>query len=160
MLFRSGITAAVAVAAVCAAVGCDDDDNGTNPSQETFAATLSGAAERPTPVTTSATGTATLSFAGSGAIGYTLNVTGLLSAATMAHIHGPAGVAAAAQIIAPLSISGITTSGTSTGTVSSTVVATISLDSLKKLLRNGNAYVNVHTSGFPDGEIRGQIIAQ
>ena len=31
-------------------------------------------------------------------------------------------------------------------------------DSLKTLLSNGNAYVNVHTGNFPDGEIRGQVM--
>ena len=41
------------------ALACDDDDE-TGPGLETnFAATLTGAAERPNPVTTTATGTAT-----------------------------------------------------------------------------------------------------
>lgn len=31
------------------------------------------------------------------------------------------------------------------------------LDDLVKLLRSGGSYVNVHTNGNPDGEIRGQI---
>jgi len=32
------------------------------------------------------------------------------------------------------------------------------MDSLAVLLRNGNAYVNVHTAANPNGEIRGQIV--
>jgi hypothetical protein len=31
------------------------------------------------------------------------------------------------------------------------------MDSLLVLLRNGNAYINIHTAANPDGEIRGQI---
>ena len=33
----------------------------------------------------------------------------------------------------------------------------ISLDSLKKLITSGKAYVNVHTAKNPAGEIRGQF---
>jgi hypothetical protein len=31
------------------------------------------------------------------------------------------------------------------------------MDSLLVLMRTGNAYVNVHTSAYPSGELRGQI---
>ncbi len=37
--------------------------------------------------------------------------------------------------------------------------ANISLDSLRVLFNNGNAYVNVHTSANPGGEIRDQVHA-
>jgi hypothetical protein len=37
-------------------------------------------------------------------------------------------------------------------------VSNISFDSVLVLLRNGNAYVNVHTTAVPGGEIRGQIV--
>ncbi|WP_342707195.1 CHRD domain-containing protein [Fontibacillus panacisegetis] len=31
------------------------------------------------------------------------------------------------------------------------------INDLLREFRNGNAYVNVHTIGHPDGEIRGQV---
>jgi hypothetical protein len=31
------------------------------------------------------------------------------------------------------------------------------LNSLLVLMRSGNAYVNIHTSAYPSGELRGQI---
>ncbi len=44
------------------------------------------------------------------------------------------------------------------GTITAnSLVPTVSLDSLKNLLKNGNGYVNVHTIVNPAGEIRGQV---
>jgi hypothetical protein len=143
------------------ALACDDDDEPTGPEQEQFSVTLNGAAERPDPVTTTATGTATLSFTGSGPITYSVSVSGLMSDPVMAHIHGPADVNAAAGIIVGLTpIADLRTGTLVSGTISATGVSTISLDSLKVLLRNGRAYINVHTEENQPGEIRGQIIKQ
>jgi len=36
----------------------------------------------------------------------------------------------------------------------------VKYDSLLVLLRNGQAYVNVHTTANPGGEIRGQLVRQ
>ena len=36
----------------------------------------------------------------------------------------------------------------------------VALDSLLVLMRNGHAYVNVHTVAHPGGEIRGQVVKQ
>ena len=43
---------------------------------------------------------------------------------------------------------------------SSVVTATVSGDSLRKLLDLGLLYVNVHSQTFQGGEIRGQITRQ
>jgi hypothetical protein len=63
-----------------------------------------------------------------------------------------------------------TVSATQTGTVTSGTIdltfpivsgnSSITGDSLKMLLNNGNAYANVHNAPFPGGEVRGQIIKQ
>jgi hypothetical protein len=161
-MLRKGMMLAMGLAATLIVGACgDDDDDGTSPTQETFTASLTPAAERPDPVTGSTgTGTATVSFTGSGGITYNVSANSLTSTATMAHIHGPADASAAAQIIAPLTISATGTGMTATGTITTTAVSTISLDSLKALLRNGKAYVNVHTTTNPNGEVRGQLVKQ
>jgi hypothetical protein len=163
----------VAVLAVMTIGGCDDDDPtgpGTPDALE-FDATLTGAAERPTPVTTTATGTGTFTVTKGSATGYdpnasgpttvtySVSVTGLSGPATMAHIHGPAGLEAAAGIIVPLTVTSQATTGTIlSGSFTTTGHATISMDSLVVLLRNDNSYVNVHTAANEAGEIRGQLI--
>jgi hypothetical protein len=157
-----------------AAVGCDDDDDpvgGDIPDPLEFTATLTGAAERPDPVTTTATGAATFTVTKGSATGYDPNSSGattvtysvtvadLSGPSTMAHIHGPAGVEEAAGVIVPLTVTSSNTSGMIiSGTFSTTGNAAVSMDSLVVLLRNGNSYVNVHTDANPPGEIRGQII--
>jgi hypothetical protein len=151
------LIAALGSASIVAA--CGDDDDPTDPEEEEFAVIMSGSAERPNPVTTTATGSAELEFTGSGSISFSINVNGLSGPATMAHIHGPATTSAAAGILVTFTNLSTSPSGQlATGTITATDnPGTVSLDSLKTLFRNGNAYINVHTAANPGGEVRGQI---
>jgi hypothetical protein len=127
-----------------------------------FAATgLSGAKERPTPVVSTATGSATFELLAGGTIRYKLNVAGL-TGARMAHIH--TAVADSAGPIAVTLFTSATPTGSVTGTLASgTFTSTnitlpgVSFDSLLTLMRLGRTYVNVHTETNPNGEIRAQI---
>ncbi|WP_373064070.1 CHRD domain-containing protein [Gemmatimonas sp.] len=125
-------------------------------------ALLNGANERPTPVTTSANGAALFTRSGT-TVTYTVTYQGMASTPTGAHIHAPAGPAATAGIVVDLGAQSLTSnSGVLTGTFTAAAIRGISgqppivLDSLMTLLRTGNAYVNVHSTTFPGGEIRGQ----
>lgn len=125
-------------------------------------ALLNGANERPTPVNTSANGAAVFTRSGI-SVAYTVTYQGMASIPTGAHIHGPASVTAVAGIVIDLLKQALTSSsGVLTGTFTAADIRGISgeppiaLDSLMTLLRTGNAYVNVHSSTFPAGEIRGQ----
>jgi CHRD domain len=138
---------------------------------ERFAATLSGANERPTPVTTSATGSATFTYvADIPALFYRIDVAGIDSAFA-AHIHAPADTGHPAGVVVtlfngpttPLGFSGVLAQGVAGAPAGMTP------DSVLVLLRNGNAYVNVHTrgptgangsGGHLGGEIRGQVVRQ
>jgi len=110
---------------------------------------LRGNQEVPLVVTTG-TGNATVT------INTTTNVvsvsgayTTLMGTATAAHIHAPARRGANAGVIL-----GLTPSGGTTGTISGS--GTLTAAQTQALL-DGLAYVNVHSSMFPGGEIRGQI---
>ncbi len=125
-------------------------------------ALLNGANERPNPVTTSANGAAVFTRSGT-SVSYTVTYQGIASIPTGAHIHAPAGLTSNAGVIVDLVKQPQTSnSGVLTGTFTATDIRGISgqppiaLDSLMTLLRTGNAYVNVHSSTFPAGEIRGQ----
>jgi CHRD domain-containing protein len=169
-----------ALAAGLTTLGCGDYNSPTSPGTSTnsrFTASLAGDAERPTPVTTTASGSATFSTTtrtttgpndpynpGSGGttsqktITYSVLVSGLTGPATAAHIHGPADEGNAADVIVPLAITSSAQSGTVvSGSFTATANANVTMDSLLVLMRNGFAYVNVHTAAHPDGEIRGQI---
>lgn len=135
--------------------GCGDSDP-TGPQPETFSATLTGAAERPNPVTTGATGSATVVYTPStSSFSYTLTVSGI-TGVTAAHIHGPATVEQAAGVLVPLT-EPTTASVNGTFTAADLTAAAGSVDNLLALLRSGSAYVNVHTAANPGGEIRGQL---
>lgn len=88
----------------------------------------------------------------SGAITVSGSFSGLTGTRTDQHIHGPAGVGATASVFFPLSGSG-GNSGTisGTGTLTPTQVGYIT---------SGNSYINIHTTTFGGGEIRGQVVPE
>jgi hypothetical protein len=118
----------------------------------TLTAILNGANERPTAVPTEGSGTATVMLnVASGDVTLTGSFTGLSSAATVAHIHGPANAQQTADPIGsvPLSVT-LGTSGTVSGTGNLSV-------QLRASMLIGETYVNIHTGSFGAGEIRGQL---
>jgi hypothetical protein len=145
----------------------------TQPTSVTYTASLSGANERPTPNTTTGTGTWTgILNTQTNVMTYTLSYSGLSTNSTASHIHAPGDATVAAGVVLNFqSFAGATTvftpgstSGTAAGTVNlsgGTVTGlTITGDSLKKDMDAGLTYVNVHTTANGGGEIRGQIHRQ
>ena len=159
------------MAAVLAAGSCKDDVGPTE--VQNFTATLAKAPiGTPDTNSTTATGSATLSVVG-GAIIYRIDVVGI-SNVTLAHIHGPTAPGGSAGVI--VNFCGTTQGGTPTtppcastspltgvlvaGVSSLTPGAGMTFDRLLTLLRTDSAYVNVHTTAHPGGEIRGTVVAQ
>jgi hypothetical protein len=79
------------------------------------------------------------------------NYQGLIAPVTAAHIHGPAAPGNNAGVIIPLGHTG------GTAGMLSMSPAVLTMDQVG-WLQGGLLYVNVHTSTFPGGEIRGQIL--
>ncbi len=113
-----------------------------------FSVLLNGASEVP-PTSSAAQGIGTLSLEGSN-LTYTITFSGLSTNATAGHIHAPATTTGNASVIIPFSVPAAK-SGTITGT------ALLTSDEVSNIL-SGFAYVNIHTSLNPAGEIRGQIV--
>ncbi|MCM3872254.1 MAG: PQQ-dependent sugar dehydrogenase [Pyrinomonadaceae bacterium] len=116
----------------------------SKPSQ-IFVATLTGAQEVP-PNASTATGSATLLLSHDEETAtLSLNFSGLSSGQTDAHIHGPAAPGISAPPIFPLAL----------GQISDYQISLTPQQVLD--LKNGLHYINVHSSMFPTGEIRGQF---
>lgn len=117
----------------------------------TFKATLSGANERPTPNTSTGTGTSILIFnIDTKVFTVTTTYSGLTGAATGGHIHrGDASTSG--PVIFPFTNVTISPIVYTSGTISATDEADF---------RAGNFYTNIHTALNPGGEIRGQLIKQ
>jgi hypothetical protein len=169
----SHITTRRAASIACAGIvallaACSDDDTATTPAPPTtFTATLNGANEKPTATTSTATGSATVTFVGATSTTpatsgtYTVTVNGLTGAPTASHIHAPASTDQAAGVLVNFNPASVTTSsGTFSGTFTQTDITNpaVSVDSVLKLVRAGLAYVNVHTAANKAGEIRGQLV--
>jgi large repetitive protein len=118
---------------------------------ENITSRLSGNQEVPARAT-NASGTFTAEVSTTGAMTMTVNFSGLTTPVTVAHLHtgafgsnGPVAV----DLIPAVLQSGVT-SGNFTGTVQLTAAQIASL-------KAGDLYINIHTSTYPGGEIRGQL---
>src|SRR5207302_11475722 len=120
---------------------------------EIYTATLTGANERPTAVSTSATGRAVITVLGN-LVSWKVDVTNIDSI-ILGHIHHGA-VDSAGPVVVNFNpaATGLALPGTAT-TGSATVA-----DSILTEMRTGIAYVNVHTQKNKGGEIRGQLQKQ
>jgi len=120
-------------------------------------------------VTSPATGDAVFQLSADGLkLTYRLTVSGITDV-TMAHIHlslttGENGDVAAwlYPSMAPMKLkegmfSGVLAQGTTTGTNLEGPLMNMSLSDLFDRIKQGRAYVNVHTKQNPDGEITGAI---
>ncbi len=165
------IVAGVAAAVAVRAENGRNRGNGDNEEQGAFEARLNGFQQVPA-IITNGTGTFTAELNPDGAsINYTLSYSDLSSIVHFAHIHvGQAGVNGAVIVFlcggggkpecpASGSVSGKLTSA-DVMAIAGQGVAAGNFHELLIALRSGVAYVNVHTTNFPSGEIRGQIQSQ
>jgi hypothetical protein len=109
---------------------------------------LDGASQVP-PVPTSATGWGTLTLVGS-ELYYHITYTNINGSAIQAHIHGPAGPNANFGVLETLAAP----TGGSNGTVSGSIALT---PTDLTFVLGGLTYINIHSTVYPGGEIRGQI---
>jgi CHRD domain len=113
-------------------------------------ATMTGAAEAPGPADPDGTGTATIRLrSGQGQVCFTMTVQNITLPAAASHIH-KAPVGQPGPIVVPLKAPGADGSSSGCVTANRTLVGQI-------LQTPADYYVNVHTTDFPAGAIRGQL---
>ena len=120
--------------------------------QSTFQVTLSGLTENPVNASPGiGFGTVVLNAAQT-QITVNESWSGLLAPATASHIHGPAGLGTNSPVLFPFSGVPNATSGAITEQTFSITPTQVGY------LTSGLLYMNIHTSVFPGGEIRGQLV--
>ena len=118
---------------------------------ESFKVELTGAQSVPA-VETGGSGTAELTYdPATRVVTWNIAYSGLSSAATMAHFHGPAKAGQNAPVIIWLSKQGSPPASPMTGS------ATLTPEQAKQF-SDGEWYINLHTQDHPAGEIRGQVV--
>jgi hypothetical protein len=125
--------------------------------------TLSGQAERPEPVLTTAQAEATyMVFADS--IGY--SIVGLdVKGVTAVHIHR-GGANDAGPVLVTLSSSpdgvDVANGSVASGTITreTALAEGVTFDELRELVQSGGAYTNIHTRDYPGGELRAQTTGE
>ena len=119
---------------------------------ELSAKLMGGAEEVPNPGDPDGMGTSTVTLnSDSGQVSFTINVSNITLPAAAAHIHeGTRGVAGG--VVAPL------TAPDANGSASGSAAVDAAL--MQRMMNNpAGFYVNVHTSDFPGGAVRGQLAA-
>jgi len=170
-------TWAIRVLAACAVLGFTMSAAGADASSDNHLfARLSGFSETGPPILSDGTATLTATINPDMTISYRETFSGLSAPVTQSHFHfAPRGVGGGVFLFLCTNLTppaGVPTppacpagGGTVTGTLSSLNVIGLAGQNLKandfagavRILRTGNAYVNIHTTAFPQGEIRGQV---
>ena len=152
---------ALFVTAALVGGACSDDNNGVTLPEgiEIYTATLNGANEAPTPVTTTATGHAIVTIQGS-MVTWKVDVDTPIDSLIAGHIHRHAADSVAGNVRVDFSVGQhVWPSGPGvTGTVAQgDTVLTAPGDSMLAIIRDGRSYVNLHTKAHGGGEIRGTL---
>jgi len=113
-----------------------------------FRATLEGASEVG-PTASPGLGSASMNIVNN-VLSYNVTFSNLLSPAIAGHIHGPATPSQNAGVIIPFTVPAVA-AGNFSGT------ATLTSQQLFYIL-SGLTYANIHTTNYPGGEIRGQVV--
>ncbi|HMJ88593.1 MAG TPA: CHRD domain-containing protein [Candidatus Acidoferrum sp.] len=117
----------------------------------TFRVVLSGAGERPNTTVTPAYGLGMLTLIGN-QLTYHVNYQGLNSTGIAAHIHGAAPMGTTAPVMYHLqTVGGFGITGVLSGRTNLTPAQIAAIV-------DGKAYVNIHTTNYPGGEVRGQVL--
>ncbi len=154
------ITRMLAVfAAVAVAGSCSDDSTGIPAGLEIFTATLNGANEAPTPVTTTATGHATVTILGDSLVSWEVIIDSPIDSIIAGHIHRRAADSVAGNVRIDFTPPPTGAGFTGTATIGSSAPADPA-DSIFDIIRAGRAYVNIHTKAHTGGEIRGTLVKQ
>jgi hypothetical protein len=118
-----------------------------------FRSRLNGFNERPTMVTGGGSGFATAALVGR-ELHFNLRYGDLGTTATLAHIHGPAGLEGSAGVLVdlgPFTLGSFSTAGSIVGQ------ATLDTATAGHVV-DGRTYYNIHTAANGGGEIRGQLL--
>jgi CHRD domain len=161
---NTNVYIAVAVIVVLAIVGVWYYMTYMTPKTTTYTVSMTGANEVP-PTTSTATGQCTFTLSSDGkTLHFVLKVNNFFNI-TASHIHLGA-VGANGPVIVPLYL-GPAKTGLFTGTLAegditaSTLVGSLqgrTIGELVEDINNSQCYVNVHTTAYPGGEIRGIIL--
>jgi len=101
----------------------------------------------------SGTGTANFTLTDTGNFSYTVSYSGMSGNSTAAHIHGPAAPGVDAGVLFPLQ-------GGTFGSPQGSFAGSVNLTQPQiDQLNQGLWYVNIHSSTFGVGELRGQVTA-
>ena len=142
--------------AIAAFAACSDNNStGIPAGVEIYTASLNGANEAPTPVTTSATGHAVVTVLGN-LVSWKVDIDTPIDSIFLGHIHRRAADSVAGNVQVNFNPAPTGQGFTGTATVGSATAA----DSILALMRAGRGYVNIHTKAHPGGEIRGTLVKQ
>jgi hypothetical protein len=143
--------------ALALGVACNDDSTGIPSGVEVYTAQLNGANEAPTPVTTTATGHAVVTVLGDSLVSWEVVIDTPIDSIIAGHIHRRAADSAAGGVQVNFAPPATGPGFTGTATIGSFAPAGAA-DSIFEIMRQGRAYVNIHTKANQGGEIRGTLV--